>query len=84
MGRERHGEEGFAQSVCLDGLAIPCQANRERKRTAPTANTPARSLAPERGQASGAPRQPESVQAEPDRLVRRREIQVNDTATPMS
>jgi hypothetical protein len=84
MGRERHGEGGFAQSVCLDGLAVPYQANREQKRAAPAASTLARSLAPERGHASGAPRQLESVQAEPDRLVRRRPIQVNDIATPMS
>ncbi len=84
MGRERHGDDGFAQSVCLDGLAVPCQANRERKRKAPAANTPARGSAPEGGQASGAPGRPKSVQAEPDRLVRRRAIQVNDIATPMS
>ena len=84
MGQGRHGDDAFAQSVCLDGLAVSCQANRERKRTAPAANTPARSLASERGQASGAPRQPESVQAEPDRPVRRRVIQADDIAAPMS
>ena len=84
MGRERHGDDGFAQSVCLDGLAVSCQAKQERKRAAPTANTPVRSLAPERGQASGAPRQPESVQAEPDRPVRRRVIQAHVSTAPMS
>ncbi len=41
MGRERHGDDGFAQSVCLDRLAASYQAKQERKRTAPTANTPA-------------------------------------------
>ncbi len=84
MGQGRHGDGGFAQFVCLDGLAVSYQADRARKRTAPAANTPARSLAPERGQASCAPRQPESVQAEPDRLVRRRVTQADDIAAPMS
>ncbi len=83
MGQGRHGDDGSAQLVCLDGLAVSFQANRERKRTAPAANTPARSLAPERGQASGAPRRPASVQAEPDRLVRRRVAEANDLAAPM-
>ena len=84
MGQGRHGDGGSAQFVCLDGLAVSYQANQERKRTASAANTPARSLAPERGQASGAPRKAESVQAEPDRLVRRRVTQTDDTAAPMS
>ncbi len=84
MGRERYDDGGFAQFVCLDGLAVSHQANRERKRTAPAANTPSRSLAPERGQALGAPRQPASVQAEPDRPVRGRVIKADGIAAPMS
>ena len=84
MGQGRHGAGGFAQSVCLDGLAVSFQANRERKRTAPAANTPARGSAPERGQASGAPRRPEFVQAKPKPLARRRVIQSDGIAAPMS
>ncbi len=84
MRQGRHGDGGFAEFVCLDGLAVSFQANRERKRTAPAANTPSRSLAPERGQALGAPRQPASVQAEPDRPVRGRVIKADGIAAPMS
>ena len=68
MNRERHGDTGFAQWVCLDGAAVPFHANQKRERSMPAADTSAAHPAPERRRAADRQRQPELVHAGPDRL----------------
>ena len=61
----RHDRGGFAQSVCLDGLAVACGAKRTQGPSAPAVGAGATSPAP--GQEQGAPRRPGPLGAEADR-----------------
>src|SRR5215207_2537940 len=83
MGRTRQAERASVQWVCLDGAAVPYEADRKQGRSGPTADTAARKSIARQGPPPGAgERQPEPVQAKPGRRARRRVVKtIEETCT---